>query len=162
MQAIGREEPDRFSRARDRASRVLQYGSSVLHKVSENVAYCYARASECRAKAADALNQAARQEYLDMDHRWLYLARSYELTDRIVDFTNIASSRAVRRTVLPDNFPGRDLQHAGTYGQAIRRGSLDDERSYKSGLCASIQEQKKSECDPTGHPAALGIVAVFA
>src|SRR5271154_243272 len=27
------------------------------------------------------------------------------------------------RCVRPDNLPGRDLQHAGTYGQAVRRGS---------------------------------------
>src|ERR1700736_5925731 len=39
-----------------------------------------------------------------------------------------ASDRAVRRTVRPDNLPGRDLQHAGTYGQAVRRGSGADRR----------------------------------
>jgi hypothetical protein len=31
----------------------------------------------------------------------------------------------VRRPVRPDNLPGRDLQHAGTYGQAVRRGSAE-------------------------------------
>ena len=39
-----------------------------------------------------------------------------------------ASDRAVRRTVRPDNLPGRELQHAGTYGQAVRRGSGADRR----------------------------------
>ena len=58
-----------------------------------SVARCYERASECRAKAEDAFNEAAKQEYLDMEHRWLMLARSYELSERITDYMNEVAHR---------------------------------------------------------------------
>jgi hypothetical protein len=59
----------------------------MLQKLSEQIGYCYQRASECRAKAADAVNEAASQEYYELERRWLMLARSYELSERITDFT---------------------------------------------------------------------------
>jgi hypothetical protein len=61
--------------------------------VSDKVAYCYERANECRLKAEETLNEAFRQEYLDMEDRWLLLARSYEFGDRLVDFTNETARR---------------------------------------------------------------------
>jgi hypothetical protein len=59
----------------------------MLQKVSEQIAHCYHRASECRAKAVNAVNEAASQEYYELERRWLMLARSYELSERITDFT---------------------------------------------------------------------------
>jgi hypothetical protein len=72
--------------------------SPVIQAAHHQVARCYQRASECRAKAADAFNEAAKQEYLDMEHRWLMLARSYELSERITDCSNevVHRLRAVR------------------------------------------------------------------
>jgi hypothetical protein len=61
---------------------------AVLNKVSDKVADCYERANECRLKAEETLNEAFKREYLDMEDRWLLLARSYEFGDRLVDFTN--------------------------------------------------------------------------
>ena len=55
-------------------------------RVSDQIAYCHQRASECREKAANATSQAALDEYLDMERRWLLLAGSYELTERTTDF----------------------------------------------------------------------------
>jgi hypothetical protein len=52
----------------------------MLQKLSEPIAYCCQRASECRAKAANAANEAASQEYYELERRWLMLARSYELS----------------------------------------------------------------------------------
>jgi hypothetical protein len=65
----------------------------MLRKVSDQVACCYQRASECRAKAANAFNEAAKQEYLDMERRWLMLARSYEFSDRLTDYNNEVERR---------------------------------------------------------------------
>ena len=59
----------------------------MLQKLTEKIAYCYQRASECRAKAADAVNEAASQEYYELERRWLMLARSYKLSERITDLT---------------------------------------------------------------------------
>ena len=58
----------------------------MLSKASEQMAYCHQRASECREKAANATSQAVTEEYLDLEGRWLLLARSYELTERTTDF----------------------------------------------------------------------------
>jgi hypothetical protein len=66
---------------------------AVLSNVSARIADCYRRASECRAKANDAFNEAAKQEYLDIEHRWLMLARSYELSDRVTDYVNEVERR---------------------------------------------------------------------
>ena len=76
---------------------------AMLLKLSDQVERCYQRASECRAKAADAFNKAARQEYLDMEHRWFTLARSYELSNRVVNYTNGLEHRLneVRPPELP-------------------------------------------------------------
>jgi hypothetical protein len=59
----------------------------MLQKPSEQIAHCYQRVSECRAKAADAVNEAAAQQYYELERRWLMLRRSYELSERITDFT---------------------------------------------------------------------------
>jgi hypothetical protein len=75
----------------------------MLQKVSEPIAYCYQHPSECRAKAGDAFNEAAKQEFFDMEHRWLMLARSYELSDRITDYTNEVASRL--RVPIPSDPP---------------------------------------------------------
>src|SRR5215471_758730 len=67
---------------------------NMLQKLSEEIAYCYQRANECRAKAADAANEAASQEYYELERRWLTLARSYELSERITDFTGELQRRS--------------------------------------------------------------------
>jgi hypothetical protein len=66
----------------------------MLQKLFEQIAYCYQRASKCRAKAADAVNDVASQEYHELERRWLMLARSYELTERITDFTRELQRRS--------------------------------------------------------------------
>jgi hypothetical protein len=58
----------------------------MLQKVSEQIVYCYERASECRAKAIDAVNESACEEFSELERRWLMLAHSYELSERITDF----------------------------------------------------------------------------
>jgi hypothetical protein len=67
---------------------------NMLQKLSEQIAYCYQRASECRSKAADAVNESASQEYYELERRWLMLARSYELSERITDFTDFLRRRS--------------------------------------------------------------------
>jgi hypothetical protein len=59
----------------------------MLQNVSEAIRDCYRRASECREWAAKARHADTRQHYLRMEDRWLKLARSYEFTGRLTDFT---------------------------------------------------------------------------
>jgi hypothetical protein len=60
---------------------------NMLQKLSEQIGYCYQSASECNTKAADAVNEAASHEYYELERRWLTLARSYELSEHITDFS---------------------------------------------------------------------------
>jgi hypothetical protein len=69
----------------------------MLQNLTEEIAECYHCASQCRERAALADNPDTKQEYLDMERRWLNLARSYEFAERLSDFT----TEARRRTVSP-------------------------------------------------------------
>jgi RNase P subunit RPR2 len=57
----------------------------MLRKASHQVAYCYQRAIEFRERSTAALDETAQQELLEMEQRWLRLARSYERSRRITD-----------------------------------------------------------------------------
>jgi hypothetical protein len=60
----------------------------MLKKVSDEIANCYRRAAECREKADAATNVDTKRDYSALEHSWLFLARSYELSERLSDFTN--------------------------------------------------------------------------
>jgi len=54
----------------------------MLNNVSEQVAYCYRRAGECRELAALATNPIDKTFHTERELGWLRLARSYELSER--------------------------------------------------------------------------------
>jgi hypothetical protein len=72
----------------------------MLHKLFEQIAHCYHRASGCRAKAANAVNEAASPEDYESERRWLMPARSYKLSARITDFTGELERRNGRRNQI--------------------------------------------------------------
>jgi hypothetical protein len=57
----------------------------MLRKASHQVTYCYQRAIEFREKSAAALDETTQHGFLEMEQRWLRLARSYETSRRIMD-----------------------------------------------------------------------------
>jgi hypothetical protein len=59
----------------------------MLSNVSEQVRECYAHAEYCARKATAQTDPRIKQDYLDLEQHWLRLARSYEFTDRLSDFT---------------------------------------------------------------------------
>src|ERR1700757_1722347 len=71
----------------------------MLQKTSAQVADCYQRAGESRAKAAAAANENDKTEYLDIERRWIMLARSYELSERITGFAEEVKRRL--RVLIP-------------------------------------------------------------
>src|ERR1700761_9628544 len=73
----------------------------MLKKVADEVARCHERAIEFRSKAEDAPNEAVRRDYLDAEHRWLILARSYEFSDRLTNYTNDLTSRLFSEPMHP-------------------------------------------------------------
>jgi hypothetical protein len=53
-------------------------GLAMLQKLTEEIADCYAPASECRECAKQALDDpATKRDFLEMERRWIMLARSY-------------------------------------------------------------------------------------
>lgn len=59
----------------------------MLQQLSEQIQACHERAVEARKKAEQTPEPALKAEFLSMEQRWLTLARSYEFTDRLGDFT---------------------------------------------------------------------------
>jgi PAS domain S-box-containing protein len=63
----------------------------MLEQLSDQIRACYERAAEARARA-DAINDPVlRAEFLEMETRWLILARSYGFTESLTDFTTANS-----------------------------------------------------------------------
>jgi hypothetical protein len=50
----------------------------MLQNLSEEIRECLRRAEECKQLSKSALTPSATKEYLEMEQRWLALARSYE------------------------------------------------------------------------------------
>ena len=99
----------------------------MLQKLSEEVAYCYQSASECRAKAASALNEAASQEYQELERRWLMLARGYELGERIADFTGARARRGElqRRSRIAASLLGWHVISTAPFDRDLELAVLD-------------------------------------
>jgi hypothetical protein len=58
----------------------------MLLKVSETVQGCYERAAECRRSAEAAADPMVRAKYLNLENRWLRLARSYEFIEQLAAY----------------------------------------------------------------------------
>jgi hypothetical protein len=58
----------------------------MLANISEQIRDCLDHAEECARQAAAQTCPKLRQDFLDMERRWLSLARSYEFSERINDF----------------------------------------------------------------------------
>jgi hypothetical protein len=66
----------------------------VLNNLSEQVRACYRHAEDCAQKAAAQSDPKLKQDFLDLEKRWLFLARSYEFTERLSGFSDEATRRA--------------------------------------------------------------------
>jgi hypothetical protein len=60
----------------------------MLYKQSEGIRYCHERARECLRKAREAKLPAQREAFVQIAKHWMNLARSYEFTEQLTDFTN--------------------------------------------------------------------------
>ncbi len=50
------------------------------------ISECYARALDARERADQAASPEVREFHLDLERRWLKLAQSYEMSDRVNSF----------------------------------------------------------------------------
>jgi hypothetical protein len=65
----------------------------MLEHLSEEVRECVERAGECAARAKMEPNPALKRDYLDMELRWLQLARSYQFLDQLRTFSAAQEKR---------------------------------------------------------------------
>jgi hypothetical protein len=68
----------------------------MLQKLTGEIAECYRHASEARERA-NAADAASQEDFHDMERRWLSLAHSYELAERISNFTDEVKRRFPKR-----------------------------------------------------------------
>ena len=66
----------------------------MLENVSEQARECYAHAEYCARKAAGQTDPRLKQDYLELEGHWLTLARSFDLSERLDQFSR---SRQVGR-----------------------------------------------------------------
>jgi hypothetical protein len=55
----------------------------MLDDVSEQIRECLRHAEDCARNAAAQTDPTLKADFLDMERRWLFLARSYELTGQL-------------------------------------------------------------------------------
>jgi hypothetical protein len=70
---------------------------AVLQRPSKEIAECYRRAGHALERANCAMDAASKQEFLDMERRWLSLARSYEFSLMLPDFAALQRRSARKR-----------------------------------------------------------------
>jgi PAS domain S-box-containing protein len=66
----------------------------LLENLSDEIRLCYERAVEAKEHADQVLDPEAKADFLNMERRWLLLARSYEFGERLDDFTRENSCQA--------------------------------------------------------------------
>jgi hypothetical protein len=62
----------------------------VLNDLSEQIRECLQNAENCARKAAAQTDSKIREDFLELERRWLFLARSYEFTDVLGAFSDEA------------------------------------------------------------------------
>jgi len=65
----------------------------MLLKLSNEIRECHLHAEECRRRAEAAIDSSTRTDFLEMEGRWLALARSYEFAEQLSNFTEPLSQR---------------------------------------------------------------------
>src|SRR5690348_13247459 len=58
----------------------------MLRKLSDEIRYAQQRAADAADQATKTSDPETRRQYLDMERRWLKLARSYDVSERLGSF----------------------------------------------------------------------------
>ena len=108
----------------------LAAASLIMNKIGE----CLRQAKDCARKAAAQSDPLLKKDYLDLERRWLLLARSYELGDRLTDFSNEVKRR-VRgfsrpeepHTSRPQSTVGKPSEQVPSITPFLQRKAFDPE-----------------------------------
>jgi hypothetical protein len=66
----------------------------MLNNLSEQIRVCLEHAEDCMRQADAQSDPKLKADFLDMERRWLFLARSYEFTERLDDFSGETKRQA--------------------------------------------------------------------
>lgn len=66
----------------------------MLKNLSEEIRECLRHAEDCAHRAAAQTDAKMKADFLDLERRWLALARSYDFTERLDDFCSENQRRA--------------------------------------------------------------------
>ena len=69
----------------------------MLQNLSEEIRERLRRAEECKQKSKIAVSPSAIQDYLEMEQRWLTLARGYEFSERLSNSPSRSGSATGRK-----------------------------------------------------------------
>jgi hypothetical protein len=69
----------------------------MLQTLESEICECYRHAAECTRSAAQSREPLTKQDFLDMERRWLFLARGYEFADRLWNFAEPSNRRNRKR-----------------------------------------------------------------
>jgi hypothetical protein len=70
----------------------------MLNNLSEKIRNCLQHAEECaRRAAAEPDGSTLKQDFLNLEKRWLDLSRSFQLGEQLTDFTNEAKRKTSAR-----------------------------------------------------------------
>jgi hypothetical protein len=69
-------------------SHVLRAGRVVLNNLREEIRECYRHAEDCALKAIAHADPQLKQEFFDLEQRWLFLAHSYEFSERLTNLSD--------------------------------------------------------------------------
>jgi len=90
----------------DRAPACNSGRRAMLQNLSEEIREYLSLAEECKQRSKIALSTSVIKEYLEMEQRWLNLARSYEFAERLSRFTE--PYRREQRDRVPDGGHGSE------------------------------------------------------
>jgi hypothetical protein len=60
----------------------------MLNNLSEQIRDCLRHAEDCAQKAAAQTDSQLKQDFLALERRWLFLARSYDFTRQVIDLSD--------------------------------------------------------------------------
>src|SRR5262249_20797961 len=58
------------------------------NNLSEQIRNCFRHAEDCARKAAEQTDPNLKQDFLELEESWLFLARSFEYNERLSDFSD--------------------------------------------------------------------------
>ena len=91
----------------------------MLQKLSEEAAECQRRAREAKERADGAADPTVKSNYLDLERRWLLLAKSCVFTQRVADFNAETRRRIAAFRPLPPH-PALPIVHCPGFGKTLR------------------------------------------